>query len=340
MQKGLYGVSRMKRINNLYEQIYDFENIYNAYLKARKAKRYKGEVLEFTKNVEENLIMIHHELMYMQYKTGRYFEFKVYEPKERLILALPFKDRVVQHAICNIIEPIFDRTFIFDSYACRKGKGTIAGVKRIQCFVNRLKRKGKIYYLKCDVEKYFNNIDHLILKRLIERKIKCKRTLFLLNEIIDSSYPGIPIGNLTSQLFANIYLNYLDHKIKDEWGVKYYVRYMDDFLILHNDKKYLQALLQDIKSIITELRLKLNHKTKIENINHGIDVLGYRIFPDYTILRKRIYRHNKRKFKKLFGLFRQQKISKDYLNRRIQSFIGICKHCDSYHARQIIFNQN
>lgn len=329
----------MKRFNHLYEKIYDFENINKAYLKARKAKRYKKEVIEFTKNLEENLIMIHHELMYNMYKTGKYFEFNVFEPKERKIHALPFKDRVVQHAVCNIIEPIFDKIFIYDSYACRKGKGTIAGLLRIRKFVNKLKKNGPVYYLKCDIEKYFHNIDHEILKNFIRRKIKCKDTLNLINEIIDSSSQGIPIGNLTSQLFANIYLNALDHFLKDEIGVKFYVRYMDDFIILSNDKQYLKMLLAQIRDYCDQLKLKLNKKTKIENINHGIDILGYRIFPDHIILRKRIYKKNKRKFRKLFQLFQGEKITRDFLNRRIQSFLGICKHCNSYHARQIIFNQ-
>ncbi len=330
----------MKRFNHLYEKIYDFANIEKAYLKARKAKRYKKEVIKFTRNLEENLIMIHHELMYKKYQTEQYLEFKVFEPKERKIHALPFKDRVVQHAICNVIEPIFDKTFICDSYACRKGKGTIAGLRRIKSFVDKLKKSGKVYYLKCDIEKYFQNIDHDILKRLIRRKIKCKDTLRLLDGIIDSSFPGIPIGNLTSQLFANIYLNSLDHFLKDELGVKFYIRYMDDFIILSNDKKFLKTLLGQIRDYCDQLKLKLNRKTKIENINHGIDILGYRIFPDHIILRKRIYRQNKRKFRKLFRLLREKKITHDFLNRRIQSFLGLCKHCDSYHARKIAFSQN
>jgi len=332
----------MKRTGSLHEKICDFENIFNAYLKARRLKRYRSEVLEFSKNLEENLIIIYNELYYMTYKTSKYFEFTVYDPKKRKILALPFKDRVVHHAINNIIEPIFDATFIYDSYACRKGKGTIAGMKRLRKFMDSILSKyDRVYYLKADVEKYFYSIDHDILKKLIRRKIKCAKTLALLDEIIESTGDkvGIPIGNLTSQLFANIYLNYLDHKIKDDWGVKYYVRYMDDFIILHHDKTYLKDLLEDIKIVLSGLRLNLNHKTRIDVVNKGIDFLGFRLFPNYTILRKRIYRKNMRKFKKFSELYEKGEMGLEEINQSIQSFLGLCKHCQSYHARKNVFNK-
>ena len=317
----------MKSFNNLYERIYNFENLLTAYLKARRNKRYKKEVLEFSKNLEENLIIIQNELLHKKYKPSRYREFLVYEPKKRLILALPFKDRVVHQAICSVIEPIFDSTFIHDTYACRKGKGTLAGVKRNAYFLNKaIMNNAKIYYLKMDVSKYFYSIDHGILKLLLRKKLRCKDTLELLDVIIDSTDdPGIPVGNLTSQLFANIYLSSLDHFIKEELGIKYYVRYMDDMIILHHDKRQLWEWFARIKLFLEEkLKLKFNGKTSVSNINGGIDFLGYRQYPANRILRKRVMIKNYRKFKKLKRIDAQNKIIKS-----LASLKGQCLHCSS-----------
>jgi len=328
----------MKRINNIYDQINSFENIHNAYLKAKKGKCYKKEVLEFSARLEENLIEIHNELQYGSYKTGTYKKFKVYDPKERLILALPFKDRVVHHALNNIIEPIFDSKFIFDSYACRKNKGSIAAMKRLRKFIDIESIKGeKVYYLKADVAKYFYSIDHDVLKALVRRKIKCQKTLALIDNIIDSTEnPGIPIGNLSSQLFANIYLDALDHKIKDDWGIKSYVRYMDDFIILSKSKSLLRDLLYDIYFILKKLKLNFNKKTRIDTINRGIDFVGYRLFASFTLLRKRIYRKNTRKFKKFSRLYLHGNIEQKRIRQSIDSLLGICKHCQSFRARENI----
>ncbi len=326
----------MKSFNNLYEKIYSFENLLNAYKKARKNKRYKNEVLEFGKNLEENLIIIQNELIYESYKPSRYREFIVHEPKERLILALPFRDRVVHQAICNIIEPIFDSTFIFDTYACRKGKGTLAGVKRNSYYLSKeISNNKKVYCLKMDVTKYFYSIDHDVLKKLISKKIRCRRTVNLLNTIIDSTDPpGIPVGNLTSQLFANIYLGALDHFIKEELRIKHYVRYMDDMIILHNDKTQLWQWFGEIKNYLEyNLRLRFNNKTAVFNVNKGIDFLGYRQYPDKRILRKRVMIRNYRKFKK----FMKIDASEDKIRKSLASLHGQCRHCS---GERILRNVN
>jgi len=243
-----------------------------------------------------------------------------------LILALPFRDRVVHQALNNIIEPIFERIFIGDSYACRKGKGTLAGVEKMTYYLNKNLAKNKeTFCLKMDVKKYFYSIDHYALKTLLNKKIRCKRTLKLLNIIIDSTdNPGIPVGNLTSQLFANIYLNPLDHFIKETLGAKHYVRYMDDMIILHKDKRQLWLWLNGIKNFLeTELRLKLNKKTSVFNVKRGIDFLGYRQFPKCRILRKRIMTKNYKKFKK----FAHGNVSKEKIKKSLASLQGLCKHC-------------
>lgn len=312
----------MKTYNNLYKEIYNFDNLHNAYLKARKCKRFKHEVLEYSNNLEENLLQLHNVLIHNMYEPSPYRSFIVKEPKERLILCLPFCDRVLHHAICNIIEPIFDKTFIKDSYACRKGKGVIAGVKRVEKFVNGVLKFGDIYCLKMDVKKYFYSINHDVLKRIIRKKIRCVNTLNLLDRIIDSiDNPGLPIGSLTSQLFANVYLNQIDHFIKEILRAKYYIRYMDDMLILSNNKADLHYYLAEITDYIENvLHLKLNNKTQIFPIKRGIDFLGYRQFKHYRILRKRVLKTNYKKFKKLAN-------NDGNLKTRLLSFLNICSYC-------------
>ncbi len=317
----------MKSFNNLFEQIYSFENLHLAYLKARKNKRYKKEVLEFSANLEEQIITLQNELIWETYRPGKYREFYVTDPKTRLILALPFRDRVIHQALYNVIEDIFENSFIDDSFACRKNKGTLAGVKRNEKFLlNELSKSNEVFCLKMDIRKYFYNIDHDVLKNLIRKKIRCKRTLKLIDVIIDSTEgTGIPVGNLTSQLFANIYLNAVDHFIKDILRVKHYVRYMDDMIVLHKSKQQLWNWLSEIREFLKTLKLDLNEKTAVFDSKKGIDFLGYRQFSNYRILRKRIIKKNYRKFNK----FIKSNASQNQINNSLHSLIGQCRHCNS-----------
>ena len=305
----------MKTYNNLYQPICSFENIYKAYLKARRGKRYNVDALNFFQFREENLINIRNKLLTKTYVTGEYKYFTVCEPKERQIAALPFEDRIVQHALCNITQK-FDK---------------------------------QVYCLKCDIQKYFASIDHKILKKEIRRKIRCKDTLSLIDNIIDSTVfeVGIPIGNLTSQLFANIYLNKLDHYIKDVLQVKHYIRYMDDFIILSNDKEYLKMLLSKIKTFLdAELKLKLNRRTQIFLVGQrSVDYLGYKIWPEYRLLRKSNVKRTKRKFKKFQKLYKYNKISLETINNSMMSWFGHTKWADSYNLRvkvldNLVFQRN
>lgn len=317
----------MKTYNNIYPRIYDFANLHKAYLKARAGKRFREEVLDFSSKLEENLIQIHNELINSLYQPSPYKQFVIKEPKERLILALPFKDRVVQHAICNIIEPIFEATFIKDSYACRKNKGVLKGVKRAAKHISSVEKTGGIYCLKMDIHKYFYSIDHHVIFEMIKKKIRCKKTLDLIKVIIDSSdNPGIPIGNLTSQLFANIYLSSLDHFIKEDLRVKYYLRYMDDMVIIDNSKENLARLLSEIKIFLkTKLRLELNKKTQIFPIKRGLDFLGYRQFRASRILRKSVMLKSYRKIKK----FMKSKRKLNKVKESINGLLNICSYCKS-----------
>ncbi len=333
----------MKTYKNLYSQICDFDNIHLAYLKARRAKRYKHEVLKFSQNLEENLINIQNHLIWKSYKPSPYKYFTVYEPKERLIAALPFTDRVVHHALCNIIEPIFERSMIHDSYACRVGQGVLSGVKRTTRFIRDAHRRwGKVYCLKADIKKYFPSIDHEALKIIIRRRIACPETLNLIDTIIDSTGDerGLPIGSLTSQLWANVYLNELDHFVKENCRIKYYIRYMDDIIIFHFSKNYLQYILSTIASFLRDvLRLALNGKTQIFPLwRRCVDFLGYRIFPEYRLLRKANVKRTRRKLCKFARLYAAGIMNLSEITPSVMSWLGHAKHADTHRLRNRIFN--
>jgi retron-type reverse transcriptase len=278
--------------------------LYNAYLKARKCKRYKEYVLDFSWNVEKELMKLQGELVNKTYKHGEYYEFTLYDAKKREIKAAPFRDRVVHHALCNMIEPIFDNGFIYDSYACRKEKGTHKAIKRLDQFIKSSGDKwgeGNVYCLKCDISKYFDSIDHEVLISLIEKSIKDKEVMWLIREIVKSSFShrvhndlfnyretGIPIGNLTSQLFANLYLNELDQFVKHDLQKRYYLRYMDDFLVFGDNKGELHKCEDILRNFLEkELKLELHRrKVSLDPVGQGVSFLGYRVFENYKLIRK------------------------------------------------------
>ena len=335
-----------KTHNNIFKKIYQFENLYNAYLKARQNKRYHSDVLAFSANLEENIISLQNELMWHMYKTGLYRRFYIHDPKTRLVAALPFRDRVLQHALNTVIEPLFERKFIYDSYACRARKGTHAGADRVTNFLRRRQREcDKVHCLKCDIAKYFPSIRQDILMRILKRTIACEDTLWLIQEIL-SSWPdyeqnnikGIPIGNPSSQLFANVYLDQLDHFVKEILQEKYYVRYMDDFVILSAKKQHLWRIKGEIERFLEEkLDLQLNHKTGIWPVSQGIDFLGYRIWSTHRKLRKSSVKRMKRRFKVFRKKLVAGRISEEKVNASIQSWLGHASHCDSYNLRKKLF---
>jgi len=333
-----------KTYKNLYPKIYDFRNLHAAYLKARRGKRYKDDVLSFSAHLEESLIQLQNELIWHTYQTGAYKSFCVYEPKKRLIMALPFRDRVAHHAICNIIEPIWEKRFISDSYACRVEKGTHAGVDRLTRSLRWCRRTwGRTYCFKADVLKYFASIDHNALKKLLRKRIACPDTLGLCDAIIDSvgDDTGIPIGNLTSQLFANIYLHELDEFVKYTLRERFYVRYMDDFIVLSSDKNHLHAIRKKVEEFLWDkLRLRLNRKTQIFPVkSRGVDFLGYRTWPTHRLIRKSSIKRMKRKLKFINQDYRMGKISLKQIKTSIMSWVAHCKHADTYRLRQKIVGE-
>lgn len=321
--------------NNLWPQVANFENLFHAYRAASRNKRYQPAALKYRQRLEENLIDALNLLTWRQWGPAPYREFCVYEPKKRIINAPAFKDRVVHHALVRVIEPLFENKFISDSFACRTGKGTHAAKRRVESFVMAAQKQwGDYYVLKGDIRAYFHSIDRRVLIELIERTISDADILWLIKQIVacDGDQRGIPIGALTSQLFANVYLDALDHHVKDDLGIKMYARYMDDFLVVHPDKAYLRTLLADINHFITDrLHLTLNPKTTIYKSGsgscHSIDFCGYRIWPGYTKPRKRTVKAARKRFKKLSELYQLGQITTGRLKSSAMSFLGYMKHC-------------
>ena len=324
----------MKTAKNILNAICTEKNAVKAYRKARKCKRYRPEVLKFEQNREINLLKAISDIRNQTYHAGRYYCFKVYEPKERLIMALPFYDRVIQHMIVNIIEPLFEKRFIFHSYACRKEKGVHEASETLSTWLYALqiKQGKKIYAIKADIHHYFQSIDHEILKEEVRRYISDKQALRLLDHIIDHNgiYPdgvGIPVGNLTSQLFANVYLNILDHYVKHELHARYYIRYMDDFIILGEDPRQLRAMLDDINVFVEErLKLHLNPKTTIIAAKNGVDFVGYRHFAGFKIVRKQATR----RLKKLLRAFETGEVDEELFDKSINSRIAYMEKADAW----------
>ncbi len=330
-----------------YEEIYKFENIYKAYRKARLGKKWKEAAAKFEVNLLEALHLLSSQLKNKTYSMAAYNVFKVYEPKERLIMSNSYKDKVVQHALCdNVLTPILTKSFIYDNYASQEGKGTLFGLNRLRDFMRSYYNKygNNGYILKCDISKYFYNIRHDILKAQIRKQVADANTLWLVDLIIDSTEGiGIPIGNQTSQLFALLYLNSLDHFIKEKLHIKYYGRYMDDFYLIHPDKQYLKHCLNEITKIVDSLGLKLNNKTQIFPLANGIDFLGFHSYLTETgkVIRKvraKSKNNARRKLKKMRKLVDNGSLPLDRVQASYNSWRGHAKNGNSHHLLQRMDN--
>lgn len=318
----------MKRYGNLYEQICSYDNLLLAFQMASKGKHLRDEVQKFAADLEPNLNQIRDELVSHTYETSPYEVFIKYEPKQREIYKLPFRDRVVHWAIMLIIEPIWISTFTADTYACVRGRGIH------KCFSN-LKRDlqndplGTAYCLKLDIRKFYPSIDHEVLKQVIRVKIKDKELLWLLDGIIDSA-AGVPIGNYLSQFFANLYLSELDHIIKEQFGVRYYYRYADDIVVLASSKEELSGILIAMNHYLNDnrrLAIKSNYQIfPVES--RGVDFVGYVSFHTHTLMRKSIKQNFCRAVAKLN---KRENVSEKEYKMRVCSWLGWAKHCNSIH---------
>jgi RNA-directed DNA polymerase len=319
------------KYKNLIHLVVDDDNLRKAYKQARKNKRYKKDVLIFKEHLEYNLQEIKKELLEKTYKIGEYKNFIIYKPKERKISALPFKDRVVQHALCNIIEPLFDKYMFSCSYACRKGKGTHRCMLEAQRIIRSVSKNKSLFFLKMDFKKFFPSIDREVLYKEIYRKIKDKHIIWLLQQIIPPIGKGLPIGNLTSQLFANVYGSIFDRYIKQICLVKCYIRYMDDTVILSNNKLHLKLLYRKLVWFVNNILNLIFSRWYIQNINRGLNFVGYRIFKFFTLIRKSSVIQCKRKIKTY--LFNN---NYDQLYKSLISWYGHIKWANTYNLRRYI----
>lgn len=320
----------MQRYGNLFDKIVDKNNLRLAHANARKGKTHYTDVKVVDADTSKYVDLLHNMLINHTYHTSPYKTKEISEPKKRLIYKLPyFPDRIVHHAIMNVLQPIWNKTFIYDLYSAIPGKGLHAGSYRLRQFMKD--KAGTRYCLKFDISKYYPSIDHDVLLEMVKRKIKCKGTLWLLEEIIRS--PGgstnVPIGNYLSQYLSNIYLSEFDHWLKEKCRVKYYIRYCDDGVILHNSKSFLKELLTEIRTYLSTIGLTLNPKTKIIDVDRcGIDFLGYVHHRKYVLLRKSASRRLKTKLKLILKYHRE--INPQYIISSLMSYIGWVKHCNSH----------
>ena len=326
----------MKRAANLFESIVDFDNLYLAFWKARKGKNAKAEVRRFRENINEEILSLRDDLVSEAMRVGDYHYFEVHDPKRRQICAASFRERVLHHAIINVCGPYFEKFLIFDTYACIKNRGSHKAVKRAQFFSRRNK-----FYLKLDIVKYFHSIDRAVLITLIERIFKDKKLLRLFKKIIASfeSGPGkgLPIGNLTSQYFANYYLGYLDHFIKEQLCIKPYVRYMDDFIVWGNEKRVLKECYDKIKWFLAErLLLDINESKCLNYTSKGASFLGFRVFPDKVKLTKRSSSRFVRKFRNYEQSYLSGKWSEDDLVDHMLPLVAFTKFADAKAFRKNI----
>ncbi len=333
-----------KRVNNIFDKKVKFTYMYNAYKRASAGKHSNKEIILYELDLATNLVNLLKEIYTGNYKQGIYRRFIIYEPKERIILALPFKDRVIhQWYVEEFIKPIFVPKMIEDSYACLENKGVHKASKKIQSYMKKeYKKNTDFYILKCDISKFFYSIDKQRLFNIIKRYVKDIKFLELTKRIIfdGTGKKGIPIGNYTSQYFANIYLNELDHYIKEKLNVKYYVRYMDDFVMIMNDKDECKKTKQLIEEFLNKnLDLKLNCKTSYFKHKQGLSFCGYRIFVNKIILKnankKKIYK----RIKEWNRLYREHNLNTIEAVKSLNSWLGHASHSNSYLYTKKIINK-
>lgn len=346
----------MTRIDGIWDSVTSFENLLRAYRKARRGKGGRPVVAAFGLNLERELLALQRTLQHGSHQPGEYRLFTIYERKPRLIAAAPFCDRVVHHAVMQVIEPPIDRTFISDNYACRVGKGVHAAVGRYQAWAQTYR-----YVLKMDIQQYFPSIDHELLKEKLRQRIRDVRVLALLDCIIESSpqrtaapqyFPGddlltpldrragIPIGNLTSQFFANLYLDDFDHAIKQQWRVRPYLRYVDDMVVLGHDKVQLAELRAAVHERLVADRLHLHpRKAHISPVADGLNLLGYVVYPTRRRLRNDNGYRFARKLRRMVVAYRMGHLEWASVVASTRSWIGHAQHADTDALRRVMFSQ-
>jgi len=342
----------MKIHKDIFNKIVSAENLFSAWDKFKPDKQKKQDVQQFEWRLEENIFRLHRELKNKTYKHGAYVSFYIHDPKQRRIHKAVVRDRILHHAIFNIVDPIFEPTFISNSMSCRIDKGTHKGVYNLYAKLRRVSKNGfkPCFVLKCDIKKFFETVDHSKLLSILRGRIKDKDATWLLTEIIESfssQYSniffkkGLPIGNLTSQLFANIYLNEFDQFIKQNLRIKNYIRYTDDFVIISTDRNYLEILVPQIRAFLSdELRLELHpKKVSIRKFSQGVDFLGYITLPYHRVLRTKTKKRIFKKFKRRVFEYRTGIITEQTLNQSLQSYLGALSHANAHTLSDELKNQ-
>ncbi len=338
----------MKTYKKLYEKLYSTDNLNLAFRKARKGKSKRDYVVSFETDLERSLGLLQRDLRSKRYIPIKLKKFIIRDPKTRTIHASVFRDRVVHHAIVNLIQPIYEKRFIYDSFASRKFKGTHAAVERFESFVRKVSSNGRTinnnfnnnsikgYVLKADIKHYFATIDHKVLISILRKKIKDEDFIRLIKKVLNNfdtikNRKGLPLGNYTSQFFANVYLNNLDYFVKHKLKAKYYIRYVDDFVILDKNKEVLLRYMYKIEKYLKFLKLELHpDKSEIHALRNGITFLGYRIFYHYRLLRKRNIRYFKRKLKENIELYSRGLIGEEKFYNFLCGWQGYSSFANTY----------
>lgn len=331
-----------------FESITSLVNLFDCWEEFKRGKRKQKDVQLFERHLEDEIFTLQEELRSGAYRHAPYHQFQVSDPKQRCISKATVKDRLVHHLVHTATADFFDRGFIYHSLASRKGKGTHLGVKLLRDMIRKSSANGTkpCYALKMDIRRFFDSVNHMILKELIRPRLEDPRLLSLIDLIIDgfrsskSDLKGIPLGNVTSQLFANIYLHELDAFVKHNLREKHYLRYCDDFIILSNETELLKELIGTIGAFLEErLRLQLHpKKVTIRKLEHGIDFVGYVTLPHHIALRTRTKQRMKSRIRRAHTAYLQGTIEADSLEQSVQSYLGILSHANHYELSQAIVN--
>lgn len=341
---------------NVYRNIFDetiaTENLLNAWQDFKSGKQKKPDVLSFEWNLEANILALHRDLKYNRYKHQAYLGFHIQDPKHRHIHKACVRDRIVHHAVYRIVAPLFEETFITTSFSCRKNMGTHKGVLILKTMLNTVSRSNTrpCFALKCDVAKFFDSVDHTILKRIIGTRIKDKEMIGLIDTIVDSyesskstlfEKKGLPLGNLTSQLFANIYMNEFDQWIKHTLEIKHYARYTDDFVIISEDQNYLESLIPLMQNFLGRMLCLELHpkKVTIRKYKQGIDFLGYVVLPHNFALRTKTKQRMFKKLKHKVIDYKKGQITRVSLEQSYQSYLGVLSHADTFKLQNALTKQ-
>jgi len=322
-----------------FEDIISIENLLSAWKEFKKGKGNRFDVGEFELRLMDNILELRSDLINHTYKHGGYQAFNVCDPKPRNIHKAGVRDRILHRAIYRILYPFFDRIFVSDSFSCRNNKGTHKAINRFRDFAYKVSKNNtqNCWVLKCDIKKFFASIDHKILLDILRVYIPDGDIIWVLEKIIESFSSvrvgvGLPLGNLTSQLFANIYMNELDNFVKHKLKAKYYIRYADDFVFLSEDKDWLAGILNSIGDFLNDnLKLDLHpNKIFIKTLNSGVDFLGYVLLPHHRVLRTKTKKRIFKRISQKMGGLKNNLITKKSFNQTLQSYLGVLKHCNGH----------